>query len=64
MSKNTKATNKLIENLKRQLQIKRDSYTQMSYELAIQTVAEQIFPMENRDLFDYSNLFPVHVFNR
>ena len=63
MNKNSKSQNKLIRNLQQQLQAKRDSYTQMSYEYAIQKTANEIYPLNVNDLFDYSRLFPVYLFN-
>ena len=49
--------NVVMSNLRKQLEQKREMYYDMGYKLAIQTVAEEIYPVNKyKDYFDYYDL--------
>jgi len=56
MKNKTNAQQVLINNLRKQLELKRDTYTDMIYRAAILEVAESKIPVLNNNHFNYTNL--------
>jgi len=57
MKNKTNAQQVLINNLRKQLELKRDTYTEMVYRAAILEVAESKIPvLTNNNNFNYTNL--------
>ena len=55
------ATKKLVDNLRKQLRIKRDTYNDLLYRVTINKVADGIFKLDKQSMIDTDVLPAVNI---